>query len=157
MVHSISTIWIHAVWATKYRTPLIYKPLEQRLYPFISEQFKEMGCPIKIVNGMPDHIHCLFLLSRQKAIAEVIKQVKGSSAHFINKNKLITEKFAWQNGYSAFSVSRSDMNRVFHYIKNQKSHHQSPSPYPLAPGLNPGLGDRARGYKFLLTHHVLHR
>jgi putative transposase len=72
---------------------------------------------------MPDHIHCLFLLSPQKSIAEIIKQIKGSSSHFINKNNLITEKFAWQTGYAAYSVSESVVDKVFQYIKNQKKHH----------------------------------
>lgn len=73
---------------------------------------------------MPDHIHCLFLLSPQKSIAEVIKQIKGSSSYFINQNNLIAEKFAWQTGYAAYSVSESIIGKVFEYIKNQKSHHQ---------------------------------
>lgn len=73
---------------------------------------------------MPDHVHCLFLLSPQKSISEVIKQIKGSSSHFINQNNFIAEKFAWQTGYAAFSVSESIVEKVFEYIKNQKSHHQ---------------------------------
>ena len=72
---------------------------------------------------MPDHIHCLFLLSREKSIAEVIKQIKGSSSHYINQANLISEKFSWQTGYAAFSVSESIVDKVFHYIKNQKQHH----------------------------------
>jgi REP element-mobilizing transposase RayT len=76
------------------------------------------------VNGMPDHIHCLFLLSREKSIAEVIKQIKGSSSYFINQNNLTTEKFSWQTGYASYSVSESVVENVFQYIKNQKQHHQ---------------------------------
>ncbi len=83
-----------------------------------------MGCPVRIINGMPDHIHCLFLLNPQKSIAEVIKQIKGSSSHFINQNNLISEKFSWQTGYASYSVSESVVDKVFQYIKNQKSHHQ---------------------------------
>ena len=75
-------------------------------------------------NGMPDHIHCLFLLSPQKSIADAIKQIKGSSSHYINQNNLIVEKFAWQTGYAAYSVSQSVVDKVFHYINNQKKHHQ---------------------------------
>src|SRR5690606_6486220 len=78
----------------------------------------------RIINGMPDHIHCLFLLSPQKSIADVVKQIKGSSSHFINQNNLIAEKFSWQTGYAAFSVSESVAEKVFRYIKNQKAHHQ---------------------------------
>lgn len=82
------------------------------------------NCPVRIINGMPDHIHCLFLLSPQKSIADVVKQIKGGSSHYVNQNDLIVEKFAWQTGYAAFSVSKSVVERVFQYIKNQKEHHQ---------------------------------
>ena len=73
---------------------------------------------------MPDHLHCLFLLSPQTSINDVIKQIKGSSSYYINQNNLMIEKFAWQTGYAAYSVSESVIERVFQYIKNQKTHHQ---------------------------------
>jgi REP element-mobilizing transposase RayT len=104
--------------------PLIHKNIEQKVYQFISEQLRELGCPVRIINGMPDHVHCLFLLSPQKSIAEIIKQIKGSSSHFINQNNIIPEKFAWQTGYAAYSVSESAVEKVYQYIQNQKSHHQ---------------------------------
>ena len=72
---------------------------------------------------MPDHLHCLFLLSPQKSIAEVIKQIKGSSSHYINQNNLIIDKFSWQTGYAAYSVSESVVDKVHNYIHNQKQHH----------------------------------
>lgn len=127
MSHSYNKIWIHAIWATKNRMPLLTQNVEQRVYQFISEQLREMGCPVRIVNGIPDHVHCLFLLSPQKSIAEVIKQVKGSSSHFINKSNFIPDKFAWQTGYAAYSVSESGVEKVYQYIKNQKTHHQKKS------------------------------
>ena len=72
---------------------------------------------------MPDHMHCLFMLSPQKSIADIIKQIKGSSSHYINQNNLIDDKFAWQTGYAAYSVSESVVEKVYEYIKNQKQHH----------------------------------
>lgn len=124
MPHSYNKIWIHAVWATKKRMPLIHSAIENEVYQFLSEQLREQGCPVRIINGMPDHIHCLFLLNPRKSISEVIKQIKGSSSHFFNQNNFTTDKFAWQTGYAAFSVSESVLERVFQYIKNQKAHHQ---------------------------------
>jgi len=73
---------------------------------------------------MPDHIHCLFLQNPQKTIADILKQIKGASSHFINQQDLINDKFAWQTGYGAFSVSESGTGKVFEYIANQKQHHQ---------------------------------
>jgi len=72
---------------------------------------------------MPDHIHVLFLQNPQKTISDIVKQIKGSSSHFINGEELILEKFAWQTGYAAFSVSESQLDAVYNYIKNQKQHH----------------------------------
>ena len=86
-------------------------------------QFSDIGCHVKIINGMPDHVHCLFLLNAQKSIAEVIKQIKGSASHWVNEQNLIPEKFAWQSGYGAYSVSESQLEKVFQCIKNQKTHH----------------------------------
>ncbi|MBC8051723.1 MAG: IS200/IS605 family transposase [Sphingobacteriaceae bacterium] len=124
MSHSLHKIWIHAIWATKERLPLIQLNIENEVYNYLSKQFREIGCSVRIINGMPDHIHCLFLLSPQKSIADVIKQVKGSTAHWINENDMTTEKFSWQTGYAAYSVSESQLGKVYQYIKNQKSHHQ---------------------------------
>jgi putative transposase len=123
MPHSFNKIWIHAIWATKDRMTLIQPSVEQKIHQFVAEQLKELGCPVRIINGMPDHIHCLFLLNPQKSIAEVVKQIKGSSSHFVNQNNLLAEKFSWQTGYAAYSVSESVVDKVFLYIKNQKQHH----------------------------------
>jgi putative transposase len=127
MPHSFNKIWIHAIWSTKERMPLISTAIEKSVHKFISEQLREMGCPVRIINGMPDHIHCLFLLNPQKSIADVIKQIKGSSSHYLNQKNLIADKFAWQTGYASYSVSESVVEKVFNYIKNQKEHHQKKS------------------------------
>ena len=124
MSHSFNKIWIHAIWATKERLPLLHQNSEQKVYSFIAEQLRELGCPVRIINGMPDHIHCLFLLNPQKSVADVIKQIKGSSSHYINENNIIPDKFSWQTGYAAYSVSESVVEKVFQYIKIQKEHHQ---------------------------------
>jgi REP element-mobilizing transposase RayT len=84
MPHSFNKIWIHAIWSTKNRAPLISSNIEEKLYQFISIKLKDKGCPVRIVNGMPDHVHLLFLLNPQTSISEIIKQVKGSRAHIIS-------------------------------------------------------------------------
>ncbi len=127
MSHSFNKIWIHAIWATKERSPMITTSIESKLYSFIHQQFNELRCPVRIINGMPDHIHCLFLLNPQKSISDVIKQIKGSSSHFINESNFIKEKFTWQTGFAAYSVSESVVEKVFNYIKNQKIHHETRS------------------------------
>ncbi len=93
----------------------------------MKEQLVETGCTPRIINGMPDHIHLLFLLNQQLSIAEVIKQVKGNTSHWINEQSILPGKFSWQTGYGAFSVSEFQLERVYHYIRNQKQHHQKKS------------------------------
>jgi len=79
MPHSFNKIWIHAIWATKERTKIIHSNIEYKIHQFMSEQLRDQGCPVRIINSMPDHVHCLFMLNSQKSIGEVIKQTKGSS------------------------------------------------------------------------------
>lgn len=124
MSHSYNKVWIHAIWATKNRNHYISHQIERKVYEFIYNQFTDLGCVVRIINGMPDHIHCLFLLCPNKSIAEVIKQVKGSSSHYVNQGKLILDNFSWQTGYASFSISESVMERVYQYIKNQKERHR---------------------------------
>ena len=122
MPHSFNKIWIHAIWSTKERQPFISGSVENNIYNFLREEFIALGCPVRIINGMPDHVHSLFLLNPQKAM--ILKYVKGSSSHSVNSQNLITKKFSWQRGYAACSVSESQLERAFHYIRNQKQHHQ---------------------------------
>lgn len=123
MSHSFAKLWIHVVWATKNRTELIDYSIEKKVHDYIYNELTGVGCPVRIINGMPDHVHVLFLLNPQKSISDVIRQAKGGSSHCINGENLIPEKFAWQKGYAAFAVSESQLDVVYNYIKNQKRHH----------------------------------
>ena len=123
MSHSVAKIWVHIIWSTKKRKPLIRPQVENKVHEYIRNQYKNIGCPVRIINGMPDHVHSLILLNPKKALTEVVKQVKGGSSHWINQNDLIPEKFSWQVGYASYSVSESICEKVFKYIENQKIHH----------------------------------
>ncbi|MBK0384413.1 IS200/IS605 family transposase [Pedobacter sp. SD-b] len=113
MSHSYYKVWIHAVWGTKERFPMIKQESERKIHDLLKEQFKKMECPVRIINGMPDHVHCLFLLNPKKTIAEILQQVKGGSAHAINEQKITIDHFSWQTGYGVFSVSESQLDRVY--------------------------------------------
>lgn len=125
MSHSFGKIWIHSIWATKLRAPLIEIPKENIVYDLMRNEFLDQGCMVKIINGMPDHVHALFLLNLKKAVSDIIKQVKGGSSHDINGQNIFRYKFSWQTGFAAYSVSESSLNKVFQYIKNQKQHHRT--------------------------------
>jgi len=123
MSHVYSKLWIHAVFATKDGTPLLNPPLDSRLHNFIHEQLLELGCPSRIINGTSDHIHMLFLQNPGRSITEIVRKIKHASSCWVNQNNLATQKFGWQKGYAAFAVSESQVQRVFDYIRNQKTHH----------------------------------
>lgn len=125
MSQSFYNVWLHAVFTTKDRQPLITAELEEILFPFLYEEFREMGCKLKIVNGLSDHLHCLFLMDAQHSYAAIMKQIKGASSHFINQQYLILNKFTWQKGYAIFSVSETAVEDVYQYIKNQKVKQES--------------------------------
>lgn len=127
MSHSYNKIWIHVIFATKEREPLIRLEIEQVIYQHIKEQLIETGCPVRIINGMPEHVHLLFLLNPQKAVTDVLKQVKGNTSHWINEQDLMKGKFAWQTGYAAYSVSESQLEKIYKYILNQKENHRKKS------------------------------
>lgn len=125
MSHSLTKIWIHAIFGTKEKQPLIHSSIEQKLYDHIQEHLeKDFECKVRIINGMPEHMHILFLLSPNYAVKDIMQNVKGESSHWVNQQNLIKFKFAWQTGYGAFSVSESNVEKVEAYIRNQKEHHR---------------------------------
>lgn len=111
------------VFTTKNREPLIEYSVEKNIYNYLREQLKELECPALMINGMPDHIHVLYFQHPKIAIAKVAKQIKGASSFWINKESLVEGQFGWQTGYSVFSVSKSQLQKVQNYILNQKKHH----------------------------------
>lgn len=126
MPNSKNKHWFHAIWTTKHRLPLISPShIEQEIYFYMKKEFEALGCQVSIINGMPDHVHCLFLNNPHKTVPEVLKQVKGSTSHHINQQEITEERFAWQSGFGSFSVSESQLDKVYQYIKNQKARHQS--------------------------------
>ena len=125
MSHSLTKIWIHAVFSTKNREPLIHSAVEERIYVHIREHLQsDFECTVRSINGMPDHIHILFLLNPNYAVKDILKNVKGESSHWVNQNNIFKTKFAWQTGYGAFSVNELNREKVANYIRNQKKHHR---------------------------------
>ena len=125
MSHSLNKIWIHGVFSVKGREKLINSNFEQELYNHIKDRLeKDFDCKVKIINGIEDHIHLLFLLSLNFCIKDIFKNIKGESSHWINQSGFLTRKFSWQVGYGAFSVSESKVGEVEKYIRNQKEHHK---------------------------------
>lgn len=120
---SFVKIWVHLVFATKNREPLLKKEFRYDLHKHIAENCKDKEIFLRSINGYTDHIHCLISLGKDQNIAKVSQLIKGESSFWINQNKLTHEKFSWQDDYFAVSVSESQINAVVNYINNQEQHH----------------------------------
>ena len=117
-------IWIHLVWSTKDRQPLLKKAFRQRVFQHIQEKAEAESVWMDTINGVEDHVHSLISLNPKYAISDVVNKLKGESSHWINSEDFLRVKFAWQRGFSAFSVSESGVDRVRKYIQNQETHHR---------------------------------
>jgi len=120
---SFVKIWVHLVFATKNREPLLKKEFRYDLHKHIAENCKEKGVFLKSINGYTDHIHCLISLGKDQNIAKVTQLIKGESSFWINQNKFTPAKFSWQDDYFAVSISESQVETVTNYINNQEQHH----------------------------------
>lgn len=116
--------WFHVVFSTKNRYPFLNKQIRPKVLEHIKMNAKEKKIFLDCVNGHDDHIHFLLSLSCDQTLSKVIQLVKGESSFWINKEKLIAEKFGWQDEYFAVSVSYSKLKQVREYIYGQESHHQ---------------------------------
>jgi putative transposase len=120
-------IWVHLVFATKNREPLLNKELRHNLINHIIENCKEKDIFLQAINGYTEHIHCLISLGKDQSISKISQLIKGESSFWISKNNLTSEKFIWQDDYFAVSVSESQVEAVINYIKNQEAHHSKKS------------------------------
>jgi len=124
MSQSLSQLYVHIIFHTKYNQPLIRPEVEKELYAYIGGIIKENGSvPIKI-NGTEDHIHILATMSKNIALAKFVEEIKRNSSRWIKTKGLEYQDFAWQGGYAEYSVSQSVVERVKKYIENQKEHHK---------------------------------
>jgi len=124
---SFVKIWIHVVFATKDREPLLKDEIRYDVHKHIIENCKNKEIFLQSINGYTDHLHCLISLGKDQTIAKVIQLIKGESSFWINQNNLTPEKFSWQDDYFAVSVSESQVPAVMNYIKNQEKHHSKKS------------------------------
>ena len=120
---TFSQIYIQIVFAVKGRASLVSKSWEEELYKFVSGIVTNKGQKLLAINGMPDHVHALFMLNPNVSLAKIIQQVKGSTSYFINKNNIIPEYFKWQDGFWAKALGDDAVKIVHSYIRHQKRRH----------------------------------
>lgn len=124
MGHSYYKNWIHLIWATKNRFPYFDPELQQKLYSHILINARKKNLEIKTLGGFTDHVHILMNINPKDSISSIVHLLKGESSHWINSEKLVNTHFSWQDGYSVFSVSESQFEKVDNYIKGQMEHHK---------------------------------
>jgi putative transposase len=123
MGQSLVKNYLHIVFSTKYRELLIHPPVEAELHSYLGGICKNMDChPIK-VGGYTDHIHILCMLSKKTTLIKLMEALKSRSSKWIKTKGPGYENFYWQDGYGAFSVNPSEVDKVISYIANQKEHH----------------------------------
>lgn len=124
MANAYHQIYLHTVFAVKYRKAVINKPWQNELFGVIGNLINDNSCKAIIVNGVEDHVNCLIGLRPATAISELMKTVKAKSSKYINDHLLTLNRFEWQEGYGVFSYSHSQIPDVRFYIQNQESHHK---------------------------------
>ncbi|NBC28045.1 MAG: IS200/IS605 family transposase [Bacteroidetes bacterium] len=124
MANTYTQIHVQTVFAVQNRRSLIGNKWKDDLYKYITAIIQNNDHKLLQINGMPDYVHILFGLRPVQAISDLMKQVKQDSSIWINQNKLARGKFTWQEGYGAYSYSKSQLPRVIKYIQNQQEHHR---------------------------------
>ncbi len=127
MPHSYTQLLYHIVYSTKNRHAWLTQPIRDRLYPYLGGGIRDEGGTALAIGGVADHVHILARLRQDKAISAVIGAIKANSSGWIHREFADLAEFAWQDGYAAFTVSKSQVERLRRYIARQEEHHRKRS------------------------------
>ncbi|MBD2594155.1 IS200/IS605 family transposase [Nostoc spongiaeforme FACHB-130] len=127
MHRNFTQLYIHCVWGTWDRLPLVTPDIQEIIYSAIAKQCSELGCKVIAIGGIVDHVHLLAGYPPNLTISELVQKTKGSSSHLITHEIKPQEFFKWQGGYGAFTVSHHHIDQIANYIHHQPIHHQQKS------------------------------
>lgn len=127
MANTYTQIHIHFVFAVKYRAALIQKDWKENLHKYMTGIIQNNGHKMLQINSMPDHVHILTGLRPDQSISSLMQNLKSESSKWIKDEGFCNAKFSWQEGYGAFSYSKSQLGEVIRYIQNQEKHHKTES------------------------------
>lgn len=127
MANTYTQLYIHFVFAVQNRHSIIHESSRERIEKYICGIATKQKHKPLAVYCMPDHTHILIGLNPVQSLSDLMREIKSSSSAFISDEKLTTGRFNWQEGYGAFSHSRSQLNQVIGYIRNQPEHHHKKS------------------------------
>jgi putative transposase len=134
MRNSLLRVYVHLVWSTWDRLPLLVEPVQTAVYLCIRAETRRMGCEVIAIGGVEDHVHVLVRLAGRTSVSDLVKQVKGASSHLIQRVVSPDGFFRWQGAYGAFSVSPRHLRAVVQYINDQPERHRTRD---LIPGVEP--------------------
>lgn len=123
MANTYSQIHIQAVFAVRGRHSLIHLSWRDELFKYITGIFKNQKQKLLAIGGVEDHVHLLFGVRPNIAVSDLLRDVKANSSAFINEKNFVRGKFSWQEGFGAFSYSKSQLDTVAKYVLNQEKHH----------------------------------
>jgi REP-associated tyrosine transposase len=124
MANTYTQIHIQCVMAVKYRQSLIQPEWKDQLQKYITSIVQNHGHKVLAINNMPDHLHLFFGFRPNQSLSDLMRIVKSESSQWINDKQFTPAVFRWQEGYGAFSYSRSHVKTVTEYVLNQEEHHR---------------------------------
>ena len=124
MANTYSQIYIQTVFAVDGRLSLIRAEFKEELYKYMTGIVRNKRQKLIAINGMSDHAHILIGVKPAMALADSVRDIKADSSDFINRKKWVRGRFAWQEGYGAFSCGHSQLDTVIRYVQNQERHHR---------------------------------
>ncbi|HEX72375.1 MAG TPA: transposase [Candidatus Hydrogenedentes bacterium] len=127
MAQSLAKNIIHLIYSTKNRTPCLGPECREKLYDYQAGIFDQWESPAILIGGVADHVHTLFVLSKNHRLTRIVEEVKKGSSKWLKTLDRSLASFHWQNGYGAFSVSQSNVVQVRRYIEAQQEHHRKVS------------------------------
>jgi putative transposase len=123
MANTYTQIYVHVVFAVEGRQSIIPRENKEELHKYITGIITRQKQKLIAINSMPDHIHILIGLKPDMALSALVGDIKTGSTNHINRNRWVTGRFSWQEGFGAFSYSHSQLGTVIRYIQNQEKHH----------------------------------
>ena len=125
MSQSVSQIYMHVVFSTKNRLPLLKNSdIREQLYSYIAKIIYEYDSYPICIGGYEDHIHIFFNLSKNVCLKDIVGDIKKNTSKWIKSKGEEFAKFYWQTGYGAFSVGEAQKEKTINYINKQEEHHK---------------------------------
>ena len=124
MANTFTSLHYHLIFSTKHREPWIRPDIQERVWTYLGGIARENNLKAMLVGGMPDHVHLALAMPPTQTVSKAVQLVKGGSSKWIKEAFPGMCGFAWQDGYGAFTVSKSNLDEVLDYIRRQPEHHQ---------------------------------